>query len=254
MFVNPGKIRPWEWLDLLNYLNEPVLAMALVVKHRHTGTCTGTNHLPSPRSSRKASQENSCQNYRQNLPALTDSLLRGRKRWRQSCVLPNASGITVSVSEGNSELRLLYIAFLYRLYQNIPHKLQTSPIMQLQGHMCQGVTLWYNHLSSSFVSFYCAVTQELVSHFWAMTFFPFILWSWNINHNNILIFGSSCFYNTYLYFPSYYVFEIELSSQCWCPTWYVTEDDIAFLILLSSSSECWGYGVPLCLVSWGTGD
>lgn len=78
--------------------------------------------------------------------------------------------------------------------------------------MCQGVTLWYNHLSSSFVSFYCAITWELVSHFWAMTFFPFILWSWNINHNNILIFGSSCFYNTYLYFPSYYVFEIELSQ------------------------------------------
>lgn len=124
MFVNPGRIRPWEWLVLLNYLNEPALAMALVVKHRHTGTCTGTNHLPSPRSSRKASQENSCQSFG-HLPALTDSLLRGRKRQRQSCVLPNASGITVSVSEGNSELRLLYIAFLYRLYAVPGHTSQT---------------------------------------------------------------------------------------------------------------------------------
>lgn len=99
-------------------------------------------------------------------------------------------------------------------------------------------------LSSSFVSFYCAITRELVSHFWAMTFFPFTLWYWNItNNNNILIFGSSRFYNTHLYFPSYYIFEIEMSSQCWCPTWYVTKDNIEFLILLSSSSECWGYGV-----------
>lgn len=175
MFVNPGRIRPWEWLVLLNYLNEPALAMALVVKHRHTGTCTGTNHLPSPRSSRKASQENSCQSFG-HLPALTDSLLRGRKRQRQSCQRIRNHSFSFRGkfwAQAFVHCFSLQILCCTRTYLTNSKQAQSCS----SRDTCQGVTLWYNHLSSSFVSFYCAVTWKLVSHFWAMTFFPFILWS-----------------------------------------------------------------------------
>lgn len=249
MFVNPGRIRPWGWLLLLNYLSEPALAMALMVKHRHTGTCTGTNTFQAPGAAGKSVKRTVVRVLGPTCSNRHASLGLGRDGGRA------VSYPTHQESQFQFQRKILSSGFctllfstdprtVSMLYQDIPHKLQASPIMQLQGHKCQGVALWYNHLSSSFVSFYCAITRELVSHFWAMTLFPFTLWYWNItNYNNILIFGSSCFYNTYLYFPSYYIFEIEMSSQCWCPTWYVTKDNIEFLILLSSSSECWGYGV-----------
>lgn len=133
-----------------------------------------------------------------------------------------------------------------KLHQGSPHKLQAGPVMQLQGHVCQGVC---HPVIPLFCLLSLCCNMRTCLWFWAIIFFPFILWYWNItNQNNILIFRNYCFYNNYLYFSKLFlpIFEIEMSSPCWCPTWYVTKDNIEFLILLSSTSECSGYGVCLC--------
>lgn len=153
---------------------------------------------------------------------------------------------------------------VFMLRHCIPCKHQASPVMQPQGCVCQGMSLWCHwwilSVSVLALSPFTGLSHENLSLLFWTVIFPFILWHWNIQ---IIIISPNLevpifMILIFIYFSNLsYFWDRFLSSTCWCPTCSVTKDNISIehLILMPSSSKCWSYTcLPPCPVSYGDGN